>query len=61
MTEQAMLSAISTVGFPIVAFLLMYRFARDTVKENTAAIRDLHDELQRRPRRATRRVEEGSD
>lgn len=40
-------TAISTVGFPIVAFLLMYRFARETVKENTEAVRELKNELTR--------------
>lgn len=37
--------AISTVGFPIVAYLLMYRFAKNTVKENTTAIRELRSEI----------------
>jgi len=46
-TEQAVLQAISTVGFPIVAYLLMYRFAKETVRENTEAIRDLRGEIQR--------------
>lgn len=47
MEMQALTQAISTVGFPIVAYLLMYRFARNTVKENTAAIRELRSEIQR--------------
>jgi len=32
---------VGSVGFPIGAFLLMYSFATKTLKENTAAIRDL--------------------
>jgi len=34
-------SLISTVGFPIVAFLLMYRLVDKTIKENTSAIKAL--------------------
>lgn len=33
--------AISTIGFPIVAFLLMYRFAFVALERNTEAIRTL--------------------
>lgn len=40
------LQATSTVGFPIVAFVLMYRFAKETVRENTKAIRDLEKSLE---------------
>lgn len=32
---------IQIVGFPIVAFLMMYVLATKTIKENTQAIRDL--------------------
>lgn len=39
------ISAVSQVGFPIVAFILMYRFAKETVRENTAAIRELKTEV----------------
>ena len=35
------LTAISTVGFPIVAFLLMYWQSTKTIKENTKAITEL--------------------
>ena len=45
MEAQMLTQAISAVGFPIVAYLLMYRFARNTVKENTAAIRELRSEI----------------
>lgn len=34
---------ISNIGFPILAFLLMYRMANVTIKENTKALRDLKD------------------
>jgi len=37
---------ISNVGFPIAAFLLMYRLATKTMKENTEAIRDLRVQLE---------------
>ena len=35
------LTAISTVGFPIVAFLLMFWFATKVIRENTKAFQDL--------------------
>jgi hypothetical protein len=35
------ISAISSVGFPIVAFLLMYLQSTKTIKENTKAINEL--------------------
>tara|TARA_R100000656_G_scaffold123546_1_gene100257 strand:+ start:592 stop:738 length:147 start_codon:yes stop_codon:yes gene_type:complete len=35
------LDIIGSVGFPIVAFLLMYRLNEKTIKENTAAIKAL--------------------
>lgn len=44
--EPSILSAISNVGFPIVAFVLMYRFAKETVRENTEAIRELRNQIQ---------------
>lgn len=37
---------VSTVGFPIAAFLLMYRMANKTIKENTAVLRDLKTQVQ---------------
>ena len=40
MTTQ-ITNMITTLGFPIVAFLLMYRFATATIKENTVAIKEL--------------------
>lgn len=47
MMEEA-LSAISQVGFPIVAFLLMYYQSTKVIRENTKAIRDLQADLKRR-------------
>jgi hypothetical protein len=42
MTEPDMiLTAISTVGFPIVAFLLMFWFATKVIRENTKAFQNL--------------------
>ena len=36
--ETEIFSAISTIGFPIVAFYLMYRMVNEQLKENTKAI-----------------------
>lgn len=41
------LQAISTVGFPIVAFLLMYYHNTKTVAKLTVAINELKEELVR--------------
>ena len=41
--EMEIIPIISNVGFPIGAFLLMWRFASTTIKENTAAIIQLKD------------------
>jgi len=41
-----MVSMISNVGFPIAAFLLMYRMATQTMKENTEAIKNLTLQLE---------------
>jgi len=38
---------ISNVGFPITAFLLMYRMARQTIKENTEALQELRTEIKK--------------
>lgn len=47
MDPTAMSQLVSTVGFPIVAFLLMYRMARDTIQENTRALNQLEKRLQK--------------
>lgn len=36
---------INQVGFPIFAFILMYKMARDTINENTQAIRQMNDQM----------------
>lgn len=43
--SETAVAAISQVGFPIVAFLLMYRMARQTIKENTEALEKLAAEV----------------
>jgi len=39
--EELIIQLISNVGFPIVAFLLMYRLTQTTIKDNTKAINNL--------------------
>ena len=41
MIEPAVLTAISTVGFPIVAFLLMFYQSTQTIKKNTEVLSEL--------------------
>jgi hypothetical protein len=41
--EQVLMSAVSTVGFPIVAFYLMYQLTRDTIQKNTDALQELKE------------------
>lgn len=36
---------VGTVGFPIAAYLLMYRLANETIKDMTESVRDLQDEI----------------
>lgn len=36
---------ISNVGFPICAFLLMYKQSNDVINENTKAIAELKSEI----------------
>ena len=48
MIEEGILSSIADVGFPIVAFLLMWYQSTKTIKENTKVLRELVLELQRR-------------
>jgi len=45
--EITILNAISTVGFPIVAFLLMFYQSTKTIKENTKVINELIIQLRR--------------
>lgn len=41
--EEILISAVSTVGFPIVAFYLMYQLSRDTIQKNTDALQELKE------------------
>jgi len=45
MISQNITQMISTVGFPIVAYLLMYKMAKDTIKENTRTLQELQNEI----------------
>lgn len=42
-----LIQSISTVGFPIVAYLLMFWLSTKTIKENTNAIRELTKSLRK--------------
>jgi hypothetical protein len=42
---QQISTAVSTVGFPIIASYFMYKFATITIKENTAVISQLKDSI----------------
>lgn len=39
---QEISNAIGTIGFPIVAFLLMYKMSCETIKENTKALNEIN-------------------
>ena len=41
MDEQAIITFISNVGFPIAAFCAMFYMCNTTIKENTKVISDL--------------------
>lgn len=41
MIDAGTLQAISTVGFPIVAFLLVFWQSNTVIKANTAALKEL--------------------
>ena len=42
---EVFIQLISNVGFPICAFLLMYKQSNDVIKENTIAISELKTEI----------------
>lgn len=42
---EVVIQLISNVGFPICAFLLMYKQSNDVIKENTIAISELKTEI----------------
>lgn len=43
--EETILLWVKDLGFPIVAFFLMYRMANNTIKENSQALRELTKEI----------------
>ena len=43
MIEEVLLPAIASVGFPIVAFFLMYQMCKDTISKNTDALAELKE------------------
>ena len=40
---EQLIAIITQVGFPIVAFLLMYQMNRTTIKDNTTALKELKE------------------
>ena len=42
---EVIIQLISNVGFPICAFLLMYKQSNDVIRENTKAIAELKNEI----------------
>lgn len=42
---ETLINLISNVGFPICAFLLIYKQSNDVIKENTKAISELKTEI----------------
>lgn len=51
MIEGEIISLISNVGFPIVAFLLMYYQSTKTIKQNSEALVKLTEVISRCPRK----------
>lgn len=45
--EQEIISVLQNVGFPGLAFVLMYRLTDTTIKENTQAINGVKEALVR--------------
>ena len=43
--EETILSGINSVGFPIVAFYLMYQMCNKTIAENSRALLELKDAI----------------
>jgi len=43
--EEIILTAISTVGFPIVAFFMMYKLNSDVISKHTEALNDLKEAI----------------
>jgi hypothetical protein len=40
---EPLIASIGTVGFPIVAFFLMYQMTKDTIQKNTDALQELKE------------------
>ena len=59
MSTEAVSQLIGSVGFPIVAFLLMFQLARSTIKENTTALRGLRLEMEKQRSNRLDRDREG--
>ena len=47
MIEEQLVGLLANVGFPAFAFILMYKMATDTIKENTTAISKLTEAVVR--------------
>lgn len=45
MEVEILTAAISSVGFPIVAFYLMYNLTKETIQKNTEAIQELKEAI----------------
>jgi hypothetical protein len=45
---ETYITAINAVGFPIVAFLLMFYQSTKTIKENTKVLRELCDKISKK-------------
>lgn len=43
--DESIITLISNVGFPIVAFLLMFRLTNSTIKENTNTLMKLTEQI----------------
>lgn len=44
---EEIIPIVEKLGFPIVAFILMYKMASDTIKENSQAINRLNESITR--------------
>jgi uncharacterized protein YoxC len=57
-SAEVIVPLLETFGFPIVAFLLMYKFAVDTVKENTKSINKTGKETTKAIQQNTEAIEQ---
>lgn len=58
---QELTTLINTVGFPIVAFLLMFWLTRTTVRDNTKAIIELKESIVLTNNRQTNTIRQVED